>query len=85
MNDKILVRLMDIETERMISAFYTTNWSEVLKMYSFMKENNISYDITISEEDSIKYKDSVCFIKDISLTFGGNTGINVINIWVEVC
>ncbi len=85
MNDKLLVRLMDIETERMISAFYTTNWSEVLKMYSFLKENNISYDITISEEDSIKYKDSVCFIKDISLIFGGNTGMNVIDIWVEVC
>lgn len=85
MNDKILVRLMNMETETMISAFFTTNWSEVLKMYSFLKENDLPYDITINEEDSIKYKDSVCFIKDISLTFGGKTGMNVIDIWAEVC
>ena len=85
MNDKILVRLMDMETETMISAFYTTNWSEVLKMYSFLKENDFPYDITILDEDNKRYEDSVCFVKDISINFGGKNGINVINIWVEVC
>ena len=64
---------------------YMVWFDDVTNILDDAIQNDISYDITINEEDSIKYKDSVCFIKDISLIFGGKTGINVIDIWVEVC
>ena len=83
MNDKILVKLIDCKNDFMISAFWTTNWSEVLKMYSFLKENDLPYDLKINEEDN-KYNDSFFKIEDIEINFGGNTGVNCILIYVEV-
>lgn len=86
MNDKILVRLMDDDNENtMISSFYTTNWSEVLKMYSFMKENELEYDIFVDDYGAGKYHDKVFFIKDIDIHFAGKNSLNTINIYVEVC
>ena len=84
MNDKILVRLMDIDKEdTMITAFYTTNWSETLKMYSFLKENDLSYNIT-TEVENQNYKDRIFFIKDITIAFGNGMSLNCIDIYVEV-
>ena len=86
MNDKLLVRLMDYDKDDcMIEAYYTTNWSEPLKMYSFMKENNLPYMLTIGRGEKNKdYFDKEFIIKDIELTFGGEDTLNVLNIYVEV-
>lgn len=86
MNDKLLVRLMDYNNENvMISSFWTTNWSEVLKMFSFLKENELPYDIYVENIDSNKYDDNVFFVKDISLHFAGKETVNSLDIYVEVC
>ena len=54
-------------------------------MFSFLKENNLPYDITVAEEDLINdYKDHYFRIEDINIQFGGNVGINTVDIYVEV-
>ena len=83
MNDKILFKITD-KNDIMIASFWSTAWVEPLKMFSFLKENDLPYDITVTNDDLIdKYKDCIFKIKDISIQFGSNTGINVVDIFVE--
>ena len=84
MNDKILIRLIDIEKDKFITAYYTTNWSEPFKLYSYIKENDLPYDLTIASEENKEYEDKFFKISNIQIQFGGNIGINSINIYMEV-
>ena len=84
MNEKILVKLIDAKTEKMIASFWTTNWSEVFKMYHYMAENKVQTDISVTNCDlAEEYKDTIFFIDDVFVQFGSKHGINVIEVYVE--
>ena len=80
MNDKILIKMVNIETNEMVSAYYTTNWSEPLKMYSFLKENELPYFLTANKAEN---EEKEYTIEDIRIAFGSRTNLNVITIYVE--
>ncbi len=75
--NEVLIRLKDVNNEHsMLSAFYTNNPSEYLKMYNFCKKN----DIPLSLYD----KDIQGSIEDIKVFFGGGENIPCIDIWIDV-
>lgn len=83
-NDKILVKLMNEEDESMIRAFYTSNPTEILKMYYFAKENEIDISVPCNDDgDKDRYTDEIFYIEDITIVFGNTNTFNVINIWVK--
>lgn len=84
MNDKILVRLIDINDEQYITSYETTNWSEAFKLYYFLKEKAENIALTIAQRDDGKYNGSEFYIQDISVQFGDKIGLNTIDIFVEV-
>lgn len=76
--NEVLIRLKDINNEHnMLSAFYTNNPSEYLKMYDFCKKS----DIPISLDNS--GKDIQGFIEDIEVFFGGGDNIPCIDVWIK--
>ena len=86
MNDKILVRLINIENEEFISSFYTSAWTEVFKMYSAILAlgegaPNIT---TFKDDDNFKYNDVEMKVKHIDIQFGNEDALNALNIYVEV-
>ena len=86
MNDKILVRLVNVEDDILITSFWTTAWSEVFKMYSAIHSlGDDAPDITtFVDNDNFKYNDSMFKIRDIEIQFGSVDAINSLNIYVEV-
>lgn len=84
MNEKILVKLVDAKTEMQIACFWTTNWSEVFKMYHYMAENKVQTDISVADCDlAEEYKDTMFFVDDVAVQFGSKNGLNVIEVYVE--
>ena len=83
MNDKILVKLIDVESEKSIASFWTTNWSEVFKMYHYMAENKVPTEISVADIDlTEEFKDNTFFIDDVFIQFGSKHGLNVIEVYV---
>lgn len=81
--DKYLVRLMDVETDMPICTHYTNNIFEEFKLYHYMVSNGIETELRIAEEDNENYKDKVFFIKDVYIQFGGECGLNTLDVYVE--
>ena len=74
--NEILIRLKDVNNERsMLSAFYTNNPSEYLKMYDFCKKNDIPISLN---------KDITGSIEEIEVFFGGRDDISCIDVWIDV-
>ena len=85
MNEKFLIKLIDLKNENMIASYYTTNWSEAYKMYYFMRENEVSTVIhyATDEENPSSYDNKEFFIEDLSMQFGNKIGLNVLEIYVR--
>lgn len=84
--NKTLVRLYDAKNDNMISAFYTNNPSEFLKMYYFCKENDININIPHDlDNENYKYNHLTAgTIMEIEVSFGGAGGtIPCIDVWLE--
>lgn len=82
---KILVNLIDIETDHKIKGYWTTNFSETLKMYNYALEAGIYLEIGFVDnpiED--KYAENIFAIKNIRVRFGDNINLTCINVYVEV-
>ncbi len=88
MNDTILVRLESVKGN-FIAAFYTTNWTETLKMYKYLldisKDDNTYIPITIASnpDHPTKYDNKDFIVEDISIQFGNEEGQNSITIYVK--
>ena len=86
-NDAILVKILRLEDDgdtKYLCSYYTTAIDQVLKMYITAKEYNIEcYVNEFSESIPDELKSFGYMIKDIYLTLGSNTDINVINVVVE--
>ena len=84
MNDKILVRMVDMN-DKYITSYYTTNWSEAYKMYSAILNEELDIDITtFMDDDNAENINSGIFrIRAISIQFGNSDGLNCINVHVE--
>ena len=48
-----------------------------------MVSNGIETELRIAEEDNENYKDKVFFIKDVYIQFGGECGLNTLDVYVE--
>lgn len=74
--NETLIRLKDVENEYgMLSAFYTNNPSEYLKMYHFCQKNDIA--LSLADE-------KIGTIKGIEVYFGGDEKVPCIDVWVKV-
>lgn len=82
--EKLLVRLVNYKTNKLYACFYTTNWSEVFKMYHFIWKLDSPIDITtFIDNDNCDYNDSIFHIEDIKIQFGSEDALNVLDILVE--
>lgn len=82
----ILVRLYDAESENsstLIKAYYTTEYSETLKMYQYMQNEEIPIKVPDDGEFGTRYDNQLLFIVDIEVGFGSNTSLACINIYVS--
>lgn len=71
--NKICVRLCD--KEGMFRAgYYTSNLSETLKMYTYMKDNGIA----------LWYNDTECYIEEVSVLFGNDDNLLSIDLNCEI-
>lgn len=91
MNKNILVTL-ETTKEKVISSFYTSNWTEVLKMYKYLKDigedMNTYIPVTITDDPDHPndYSDKEFIVVDLSVQFGGNGGLHSITVYVkDVC
>ena len=84
MNDKILVRMADMN-DKYITSYYTTNWSEAYKMYSAILNEELDIDITtfIDSDITDDINSKIFRIKAISVQFGSSDALNTLNIYVE--
>lgn len=74
--NEILIRLKDVKNEHsMLSAFYTNNPSEYLKMYHFCQKSDIA--ISLADE-------KIGVIEDIEVHFGGDENTPCIDVWIKV-
>ena len=74
--NEVLIRLKDANNEHsMLSAFYTNNPSEYLKMYYFCQKNDIPI--------SLHNTDIQGFIKEIEVFFGGDENLPCIDVWIN--
>lgn len=82
--NKTLVRLVDYYTDNFIHAYWTENAADALKMYSFMLNNDdIKLEIGESEEHPSEFDGYLVHVKDISVTFGNESTLNCINVYVN--
>lgn len=84
MNDKILVRMVDMN-DKYITSYYTTNWSEAYKMYSAILNEELDIDITtfIDSDSADDINSGIFRIKTISVHFGNSDTLNTLNVYVE--
>ena len=82
---KVLVNLIDIKTENKIRCYWTTNFSETLKMYNYAKEANIDIEIG-SVDNSIENKliENFFDVEKVTIRFGDDINLTCINVYVEV-
>lgn len=87
MNNEFLIRLKAyVHTKEILLKAYTTkNVSEHIKIFNYMKENEIP--MYIPEEDHSyypQYDGEEVFINSITFTFGGKQAIPCLDVWVNV-
>ena len=89
MNENILVKMVDVENDNMISSSWTSNWSEAIKFYTFLRDNKdngqFCTEIHIAKDYDRpdRYNDKDFQIEDISIQFGGRGGLNIISVYVR--
>lgn len=88
MQNGFLVRLMGInkeaKKEEFLKAYWTTDGSETLKTFHFMKENEILLTVPVEYEKADKWDGEEFYITDITFNFGGSEALACINVWVEL-
>ena len=83
MRDKFLIRMIDIENDRIIRCFQSFNITELLNLYLVAKENEVEVDIPISDNKDT-YNGKFAFVKDVRITFGDNETYTCLNVYVDV-
>ena len=82
----ILVRLFDADSEEetpIIKAYYTSDYSETLKMYQFMQVEEIPIKVPDDNDFGDKYNDNLMFITDIEVIFGSESSLVCIDIYAS--
>ena len=74
--NRVLIRLMDVDSGNLLKTFYTENPEAFLKWYNFMVK--MEYPFTLQDEDSLVY------IRDFEFGFGGGEYIPCITVYGEV-
>lgn len=83
--DKWLIRLKDCKNDYMIAAYYTINPEQQLKIFYFMKENDIPLSIPKDlDNENYKYNNKEAgSIYDIEVCFGNKHTYCCIDVWLE--
>ena len=76
MYNNFLIRLIEINTEKMLAAFYTEKSDMFLKTYYFCKEKEIELNIN-------QYNKTPYLIKNIIVNFGDDKYYSSIDVYVE--
>lgn len=81
----ILVRLFDADSEKgiPIKAYYTSDYSETLKMYQFMQVEEIPIKVPDDNNFGDKYNGNLMFITDIEVIFGSESSLVCIDIYAS--
>lgn len=83
----ILVRLFDADSEKeiptIIKVYYTSDYSETLKMYQFMQVEEIPIKVPDDDEFGDKYNGNLMFITDIEVIFGSESSLVCIDIYAS--
>lgn len=89
MNNTFLVRLKgcfkNSDKEIMLKAYWTENITETIKLFDYMKKNDIP--ITNTAEDNSyypEYDNEEFHIESIQFNFGGREVVPCLDIWVEL-
>ena len=87
MNDNFLIRLKSYVHTReiLLKAYYTTEITEHIKAFNYMKDHEIPVYIPVEDNSSYpKYDGEEVFIYSITFTFGGKEVIPCLDVWVNV-
>lgn len=84
MEKEFLIKLLSDKEGTFIKAFYSNNISELIKLYTFAKINQIPIKIPREDNFPCKYEGEEVFITDLSINFGGHESLTTLNIFVEV-
>lgn len=82
----ILVRLFDADSEKeipIVKAYYTSDYSETLKMYQFMQVEEIPIKVPDDNYFGDKYNGNLMFITDIEVIFGSESSLVCIDIYAS--
>lgn len=82
----ILVRLFDADSEKeipIVKAYYTSDYSETLKMYQFMQVEEIPIKVPNDNDFGDKYNGNLMFITDIEVIFGSESSLVCIDIYAS--
>lgn len=86
LHDAIQIRLIDTEKNNYcFRLYFTTKFTETLKMYRYVQKEGIDILITSNDDDNPdEYTDSYANIEDIEVSFGGDVYYTTIHIYVTV-
>lgn len=83
----ILVRLFDADSEKeiipIIKTYYTSDYSETLKMYQFMQVEEIPIKVPDDNDFGDKHNGNLMFITDIEVIFGSESSLVCIDIYAS--
>lgn len=82
----ILVRLFDADSEKeipIVKTYYTSDYSETLKMYQFMQVEEIPIKVPDDNYFGDKYNGNLMFITDIEVIFGSESSLVCIDIYAS--
>ena len=83
--NEILIRLLDMENDNMIRAFFTTETKAILDMYTFAMNNDIEVSVPYNDNsEKDRYNNTNAYIKEIEMGFGNEIHYPYINFWAEV-
>lgn len=95
MKENFLIKIhttSEEDKELLLTMFETSNITEYIKLFNYMKENNISLSILENLNNSLRIKDFISFsnerafyIEDINFVINniGEKNFNYLDVWVE--
>ena len=85
-NNKFLVRLKTYngKYDEMLAAYYTKNISETIKLFHFMKENDIGVTVPnrFGEKGATEYDGEEYGIEEILFSFGTDEIMPCLDVWI---
>ena len=81
----VLVRLFVAESDnkdaKLIKAYHTSSFSETLKMYNYMEEEEIPIRVPNDNNFGTDYNEDILFIHEIEVGFGSSESLVCIDIF----